>query len=449
MRLECETSFYNDEKLDTDLTHAQETAEEALEQAEQAANTAKNFLYESESKGLVVSREKVESDTEVEALVTPNSRVVADGFDVYKDGTNRVAHFGETTIIGEPGKSQQVLDSTSLNFNAPTGLAHFTVKNSIIGHGFTQEVHVEVSDTREYINSDGTLNINTLANLLAEMASEKTMVSEPYDYVIAATASNTTLVMAVFGYAYTENGSTSFYSLRTNLSYTLTLRNGTLTVTTQEETSPWTDFATNFAAQFPSGSKNHFIWANFTLNYPISDIQMTLGSRRDGYRVGAKSVAVGSDNIASGTGSMAFGKGLIVTDDYSVFVGADNAEIEDAGVGNHVATAFGVGAARTTPFAVLKSGVITMSSANFGATGDNSYAAGSVTDVTVNFTETYPSTPFVFLTLVEDNVNNASDYGRIQIFLKNADQYGFTATIVNGGSAAHSFSFSWCAFSVL
>lgn len=421
----------------------------ATRKAIEAGKTATNYLHFSDQKGLVVSQSPVTSDTEINALTTPNSRVVSDGFDVYKNGTTRVAHFGETTIIGQSGMSQQVLDSTSLNFNAPTGSAHFTVKNGIIGHGFTQEAYVEVSDTREYLDSDGTLNISTLASLLAEMASEKTMVSESYDYVIAATTSNTTLVMSVFGYAYTNSGATNFYSLRTNLSYTLTLRNGTLTVTTSEQTSPWTNFATNFAAQFPSGSKNHFIWATFTLNYPISDIQMTLGSRQDGSRVGAKSVAVGSDNIASGTGSMAFGKGLIVTDDYSVFVGADNVEIEDAGVGNHVATAFGVGAARTTPFAVLKSGVITMSSANFGATGDNSYAAGSATDVTVNFAETYPSTPFVLLTLVEDNVNSASDYGRIQIFLKSADQYGFTATVVNGGSAAHSLSFNWCAFSVL
>lgn len=94
MRLECETSFYNDEKLDDDLTHAQETADEALEQAEQAAGTATNYLYDSVEKGLVVSRTKVETDTEVEALTTPNSRVTSSGFDVYKDGETRVAHFG-------------------------------------------------------------------------------------------------------------------------------------------------------------------------------------------------------------------------------------------------------------------------------------------------------------------------------------------------------------------
>jgi hypothetical protein len=94
MRLECETSFYNDEKLDDDLTHAQETADEAKEIAEQAGGTATNYLYDSVEKGLVVSRTKVETDTEVEALTTPNSRVTSSGFDVYKDGETRVAPFG-------------------------------------------------------------------------------------------------------------------------------------------------------------------------------------------------------------------------------------------------------------------------------------------------------------------------------------------------------------------
>lgn len=454
MRLECETSFYNDEKLDTDLTHAQETAEEALEQAEQAANTAKNFLYESESKGLVVSREKVESDTEVEALVTPNSRVVADGFDVYKDGTNRVAHFGETTTIGEEGNPQQIIDSDSMTFTTGDGKPVFVVENGIAGHGHNVGELTPVSEDREYLNSDGTLNTTTLSNLIDGFTSHKTFTSAEHDS--ASSTNNVTLTIELSGDGMSGGTSTDTYSLSTGVPIsTKTLVGGTLTVVTTSEldASDWLDFIDEFVALFPSGTTFYYLYVRFTLSYDIVDVQMTVGSRKTGSEIGCRSVSIGNDNIVSGMGSAAIGNDLIVTDDFSFIVGERNLPIEDAQTSEHMPTAFAVGANGTTPFAVLKNGVMIMSAVNGGRVAEQKYNAYTRTDVVITFPYAYPITPFIFLTLNEDNVpnnqNDIIDYGRIQIYLKAVDTTGFTATVVNGSDTNHTFSFSWFAIGVL
>lgn len=424
----------------------------ANRKAEEAAKTATNFLHFSDDKGLVVSQTPVENDVEIEALTTPNSRVVSDGFDVYKDGTNRVAHFGETTTLGENGKSQQIIDSTSLNFVAPTGSSRFTVKNGIIGHGYSKEVYVPLSETQEYLNADGTLNTATLASLIAGLVDRRVMSSSDYDYVIAASTSNTTFVLELHGYAMSDGESTQNYRLQELVGFSITSQaNGELTITGVETiAADWTDTADDFAALFPTGATNHMIWADFTLNYPISDVQMTLGARRDGSAVGAKSVSIGSNNVASGTGTIAIGKGLTATDDYSFIVGENNIPMED-GIGNHMPTAFAIGANNSTPFAVLKNGIICMSAANSGKSPQQKFVHGTRTDVRIDFPYEYPSTPFVFLTLNEDNVPSSavSDYGQIQIYLKAADTTGFTATVVNGGAADHTFGFSWFAISIM
>jgi hypothetical protein len=418
----------------------------------EAGKTATNYLHFSDTKGLVVSQTPVTSDTEIEALTAPNSRVVSDGFDVYKDGTNRVAHFGETTTLGENGKSQQIIDSTSLNFVAPTGSSRFTVKNGVIGHGYSKEVYVPLSETQEYLNADGTLNTATLASLIADLVDRRVMSSSDYDYVIAASRSNTTFVIELHGYAISGGESTQDYRLQELVGFSITSQaNGKLTITGVETiAADWTDTAESFAALFPAGATDHMIWADFTLNYPISDVQMTLGARRDGSTVGAKSVSIGSNNVASGTGSIAIGKGLTATDDYSFIVGENNIPMED-GIGNHMPTAFAIGANNSTPFAVLKNGIICMSAANSGKSPQQKFVHGTRTDVRIDFPHEYPSTPFVFLTLNEDNVPSSavSDYGRIQIYLRAADTTGFTATVVNGGDADHTFGFSWFAISIM
>lgn len=424
----------------------------ATRKAIEAGKTATNYLHFSNNKGLVVSQTPVETDAQIEALATPNSRVVSDGFDVYKNGTTRVAHFGEQTAIGENGKSQLTLDSTSLNFNAATGTSRFTIANSVIGHGSSQERYIEVSEDREYINEDGTLNEDTLASLIAEKVSQRQMTSAPYDYVIAATTSNCTMVMRLFGYAFDSTlRTTGDYSSSELLEFSISLSNGVLTATCSESAeSDWTDFVSEFAAKFPTGATEHMLWLTFTLNYPISDVQMTLGSRKSESRIGARSVCIGNDNTASGTGSVAIGKGLTVTDDYSVIVGENNIVMED-GMGNHMPTAFAVGANGTTPFAVLKNGIMVMSSANSGRAPDIQYAANSRTDVRIDFQHEYPNTPFIFLTLFEDNIpaNRVSDYASVQIYLKAVDVTGFTATVVNGGANPHTFSFNWFAISIM
>jgi hypothetical protein len=92
-----------------------------------------------------------------------------------------------------------------------------------------------------------------------------------------------------------------------------------------------------------------------------------------------------------------------------------------------------------------------MSSNNMGQVADQSYPAHSKTDVAVTFKAPYPFPPFVVLTLTETNIPSSAvaDYASTQIYLKSVTQDGFVATVVNGGSAAHSFNFNWLAFSIL
>jgi hypothetical protein len=94
-----------------------------------------------------------------------------------------------------------------------------------------------------------------------------------------------------------------------------------------------------------------------------------------------------------------------------------------------------------------------MSAVNGGRVAEQKYNSFTRTDVVVTFPYKYPVTPFIFLTLNEDNVPNnqgdITDYGRIQIYLKAVDQTSFTATVVNGSDSNHTFSFNWFAIGTL
>jgi hypothetical protein len=450
MKLECETSFYNDEKLDGDLTHAQETADEAKEIAEQAAGTATNYLYNSIEKGLVVSRTKVATDTQVEELTTPNSRVVSDGFDIYKDGTTRVAHFGETTVLGSSGKPQQVIDNTSLKFTSGQGATKMIIENGIVGEGMNDQSSVKIPDG--YV-ANNAIDPSVLAQFAATACKNVVINSAAEDHV--ASVNNIRLYARFRGHAwdsdydYTDEYRTDTISLPFSGEI---LNDGALSVTTGEtEQSDWTTIATALAAMFPTGTYEGFeVYVDFDLRYQIEDAQMTIGTRSEYGDIGAKSFSIGSRNIASGTGSVTIGNGLSALDNYSVVVGeSNNTETEKSG--GHVPVTFAVGADYRTPFAVLKTGAVCMSSNNMGRVADQSYPANSKTDVTVTFKSPYPFPPFVFLTLTESNVPSSAiaDYGKIQIYLKSVTQDGFVATVVNGGSAAHSFSFNWLAFSII
>ena len=425
-------------------------AVQAEQAATQAARTATNYLYMSDQKGLVVSQVSVETDSETERLTTPNSRIVADGFDVYRDGTTRVAHFGATTAIGESGNPQQIIDGRSMKFTAGNSNPVFTVENNVAGNGYFTEARIWLSQ-EDYLNVDGTINRSGLAGLIDAQASGKEMASPAFDYV--SSAAGASLSMELAGAGEVPNvGYTDYMSAAADISFSSTVVNGVLSIRTTSESEPsdWYELIDDFLALFPQGTINHQLYLQFTLSYSITDAQMTLGARKTGSTVGARSVSFGSDNVASGTGSVAIGKDLTVTDDYSVVIGENNIIMEDSG-GRHMPTAFAIGTNAQTPFAVLKNGIITMSSVNTGKAPQQTYQGNSRTDVRIDFEHEYPGTPFIFLTLNEDNIpaGAVSDYGRVQIYLKSADTTGFTATVVNGGSANHTFGFSWFAISVL
>jgi hypothetical protein len=446
MRLECETSFYNDEKLDGDLTHAQETADEAKEIAEQAGGTATNYLYESVEKGLVVSRTKVETDTEVEALTAPNSRVTATGFDVYKDGTTQVAHFGESTYLGAPGTPQLRLESDNLTFTSSGSSPVFHIYNDVTGESSNEKI-LELDG--EYLNTDGTLNSSALATIISNALDGETIMSAEGDHVLSTDGAYLTLELT--GYGFVDNESTNYMTASTEFDYPLILGNESVYATFGEiASSTWSTLISDFVALFPAGTINYYARANLVLTYNIVDVAMTLGNRVELQPWGARSVSFGNNNVASGTGAVTIGRKLKAVDDYSLIVGENNPDIEDS-LGNHMPTAFAIGANGTTPFAVLKNGIMVMSAVNSGKSPQQQLAANTATDIRIDFEHEYPNTPFIFLTLNEDNVPQSavSDYGSTQIYLKMADTTGFTATVVNGGTKAHTFSFSWFAISIM
>lgn len=423
----------------------------ATRKAIEAGKTATNYLHFSNNKGLVVSQSPVTSDAQVEALTTPNSRVVSDGFDVYKNGTTRVAHFGEQTILGQNGQAQQVIDSDSLAFNSGNGTTVFEIENGVESTGESAEMWVSIDGT--YLDGSGAIDVPALANIIDGMATNRQATSATGDFVTTTTGAQ--YVMELSGYGMVSGSNTPYMTASTGLAFYSTLTNGVLSVRSSSETesSDWYDFINDFVALFPSGTTDYLLHLNFILTYKIADVQMTLGTRKENSTIGAKSVSIGSNNIASGTGAVAMGRGLKVYDDYSMIVGETNVDIENANTGDHMPTAFAVGAGGSTPFAVLKNGIMIMSAVNSGQSPQRAFGAFTRTDVRIDFQYEYPSTPFVFLTLNEDNVPNnqgdITDYGRIQIYKKAVDTTGFTATVVNGSDTSHTFNFSWFAISVL
>lgn len=428
---------------------AQETAEEAQQMAEDAAKVATNYLHFSNNKGLIISQTPVTSDAEAEALTASNSRVTTQGFDVYKNGTTRVAHFGESTTIGRNGNPQQTIDSTSMAFTDAQSKQKFLIQNDITGIGENDRTSVEINN---YLDGNNALDPTLLAQEAAYACDGMTVTSASDEYVIST--NNIRLWARLRGYARNTTTYDSMEERSEDVSLVVDdaeLENGVLTVTVGESSqADWTGAATAFASMFPSGYDDFTVYVEFDLYYEIKDAQMTLGTRGTGTEVGAKSVSIGSNNEASETGSVAIGRNLTVRDPYSVVVGDTN-NTESERYGSYPGVAFGVGANFRTPFAVLKNGTVCMSSDNMGKVADQSYPANSKTDVTVTFKSPYPFPPFVFLTLVENNIpaSALSDYASTQIYLKSVTQDGFVATVVNGGAAAHSFAFNWLAFSIL
>ena len=414
-----------------------------------AKKYATNYLYYSQNKGLVVAGSAPSDDSGVDSLDDYNSRITSNGFDVYEDGTTRVAHFGEITTIGRAGQSQQIIDNDSLAFTSGGTKRVFEIENGISGVGMSETI---MSVTDGYLDEYGAIDREALANILNLMVDSKTMTSSDADYVSTVDGAN--FVTELYGYGIEPGvGSTDYKHLSDGYACHKTLENGVLTIRTTGEGEPsdWYEFIDEFIDMFPAGTTDYILYMKFILTYQIEDVQMTLGARDTDSAIGARSVSIGTGNSAIGTGAVAIGKNLRVYDDYSMIVGENNIDIENPNTGAHMPTAFAIGANDATPFAVLKNGIICMSSANSGVSPEQSYPANSKTNVRITFADEYPSTPFVFLTLKEDNVPTSaiSDYSRVQIFLQSVDTTGFTATIINGGSNSHTFSFNWFAISIM
>ena len=279
------------------------------------------------------------------------------------------------------------------------------------------------------------------------------MTSANGDFVTRNT--NVTLNVTIKGYALYDpilQASTVVESeTLENYGGTATVTNGVLTFSPTGTTADWTDTVTEFAGKFNTGCTDFTIWLDLELVYPIKGISMTVGTRASNSAIGAGSVSIGSGNIVSGNGSVALGKDLIIDNDYGVVVGENNIPIENANTGEVQDVAFAVGARGSTPFAVLKSGVTVMSATNTGRYPDTTFKAGTVTEASVTFENEYPMAPFIFLTLIEDNVpaSRVEDYANIQIFLKLVDTTGFVANVVNGSSRDHTFGFAWFAISAM
>lgn len=429
-----------------------QVAYEAKARADEAAKTATNYLHMSTQKGLVVSQDPVTSDADVEALTTPNSRVVGDGFDVYKDGKTRIAHFGGETVIGESGKAHMIIDSTSMKFNNSDGSSNMVIDNKVSGHGRKFERVTVDEDEKSYQNVQGELNVSTLASLIHSIVNNHTITSADGDFVSSATG--VTLSITIRGdatYDPTTGMNTSMKTLTIeDFGGSASLNAGRLTFTPAEITvSDWTEYAQSWADEFNSGCQGYFIYLDFVLIYPIESVAMTVGSRRAGSTVGAGSVSIGSNNAASGTGSAAIGKDIEVTDDFGVIVGENNVEIENANTGAHEEVAFAVGAGGTTPFAVLKNGSLIMSSRISGRTETYTVPAGEKQEVDVEFENELPCTPFILMTPCTNGaVNNAANkasMGKVQLYLSIATTTGFKAFIINSGDRAHNISFTWLA----
>lgn len=414
-----------------------------------AKKYATNYLYYSQNKGLVIAGNAPSNDSDVESLSDYNSRVTRTGFEVYKDGTTRMAHFGSATVIGKSQTPQLIIQNNELTFTSSGASPVFSIINDIDGSSSNSEI-LEVPDG--YLNQDGTLNNTELADIIDTMLGGHYLQSAEGDHV--HTTDNAKMIVEITGYGIDADGnSTNNMSIGEEIACNMEIANEALTATfiSDLEPSDWYDTIDNFVALFPSGTTNYILYLKLTLSYAISDVAMTLGNRVELEPYGARSVSLGNNNIAGGTGAVTIGRNLRALDDYSLVIGENNIVLEDPNTGDPLPTAFAIGANGTTPFAVLKNGLMVMSSANSGVAPQKMYAAGTRTHVRIDFPYEYPNTPFIFLTLNEDNVPSSavSDYGRIQIYLRAADTTGFTATVVNGGANDHTFSFSWFAISIM
>ena len=409
-------------------------------EASLAARTATNYLYYDNTNGLIISS-SASAQTYSGASIGYNTRLTNSALEI-RNGTNVLASYGSTVVLGKSGYSQQIIDGTSLKFNSGANETLFEINSNVTGIG--ERTFYDYLDI-----GTGKLTASSLSqkisDLLAEYNEEEGIHSDSSDYVQGATTSNTYVDVSIFGgYGDTWNETDSQRVNVTNIN----VSNGYLTADFVSTTSStWTSLATAFINQFPSNSTFDEVELIFNFTYPVVAVAMTVGSRNEDGAIGMGSVTMGENNTASGRYSYAFGRDLSAVNDYSVVVGESNSVIVNQSTGQTEDVAFAVGANGTTPFAVLKNGTLLMSSVNTGKVLDRTMAKESVNDYTVTFESPYPAPPFMFFTFNENNIpsNRAVDYGRMQIYLKEVSCTGFTATVVNGSANSHTFGFNWFA----
>ncbi len=414
-------------------------------EASLAAKTATNYLYYDSTHGLVISS-SASSQTYSGASTGYNTRLTNTALEI-RNGTNVLASYGSTVVLGKTGSSQQIIDATSMTFNSPTNETLFKIDSNVIGIG--EKTFYDYLDIGTGKLTASTLS-SKISSKLAEYNEEDGIYSKDSDYVQGATTSNTYVDVSIFGgYGETWHESNTQKVNVTNITVTDGLLNAKF-VSTSTTSSTWTSLATAFLNQFPSNSTFDEVEIIFNFVYPVVAVAMTIGSRNEEGSTGMGSVTMGVNNNASGRYSYAFGRDLNAVDDYCLVVGESNQLVLDATTSEQEPMAFIVGANGTNAFGVSKTGTIFFSENNCGRVSNTTVGSNEKATVTITFPQRFPTAPFVVVSLVEagalNNQTNINDYGKIQIYVHEVTQTELTVFIINNGSKSHNVEWSWFAF---
>lgn len=444
-------------------------------EASLAAKTATNYLYYDTTNGLVISS-SASSQTYSGASTGYNTRLTNSALQI-RNGTNVLASYGSTIIIGKSGNSQQVIDSTSLKFKDGKGDAQFTINNNTTGYVkdyIAQELILEAP------NSGTGINKTTLATALYNYFRGYTCTSDSSNY--CTTLNNCRIIVKLCGgYLYNDETGPDYSEMvgvyefdLTGLTFTLNNHIITATKTTSgDSASSYTTIVNNYIDKMIERLNDMYqaddatyeateadtdplhTWVDVYFEYPIISTSMTLGTRSNGSETGCGTLSVGKDNNITGNYSVALGEGLEVNSDYSTVIGSYNLPLYNSNTGLPEEVAFAVGAGdgsernRRTPFAVLKNGTVVMSNNNANAGLRVTVAPNTKETIVTPFAYEMPFPPFIFLTLESrgklNNVDNIKDMGKVQIYLHEVTTKNFTVYVINNGSKSHEIGWRWFA----
>lgn len=132
-------------EADNKAKKADLVAQLAKKTADKAGKTATNYLSWTSEYGLIVSEDATEDVTEMQG---GNTRITNDGMEVYK-GQDRVAHFGENTVIGEDGQSRVLIYPDSIEMANPYDIDMFNIDMGGDEKNFAMS-YFEQADVSEY-----------------------------------------------------------------------------------------------------------------------------------------------------------------------------------------------------------------------------------------------------------------------------------------------------------